>query len=339
MAWSLQLSAFSKTCRSYLGQKQSLVIMVQTIASLSAIQYELGESRKIEELDFLVNDPEKLELFRSSGLVHYCKTDLSLIEFCSRAVARTLESTRVDRNEIGFVLFVAENANTDFSLGIRPINNLLTQLGLGHALPVSIGLSDCANILTGIQMGTSLIASKMARHVLLVCVDKILSEPGKREMARQMSVLSDGAVSCMISEPGAGDFDIGLITHHNKPAQWELWSTVSEYENIYSMEKFKQLVTVGKRLLRQHGVQPKEIKKVITGNYRESISRMFVEIGGFVPEQAYFDNIPRFGHTLAGDVLINLKDYADQAPLSPGEKIFTLVDSYSSCGSFLLEKT
>ncbi|HEY0057792.1 MAG TPA: 3-oxoacyl-[acyl-carrier-protein] synthase III C-terminal domain-containing protein [Flavisolibacter sp.] len=313
--------------------------MVQTIASLSAIQYELGEFRNIDELDFLVNDPEKLELFRSSGLLHYAESELSLMELCSRAVTRTLDTATVDRKAIDFVLFVAENANTDFSLGIRQVNNLLTQLGLDHALPVSIGLSDCANILTGIQMGVSLVAAKTARNVLLVCADRILREPGKREMARQMSVLSDGAVSCVLSEPAAGDFDVGLITHHNKPSQWELWNTVSEYENIYSMEKFKQLVTVGKRSLRQHGVQPKDIKKVITGNYRESISKMFIEITGFLPEQGYFDNIPRFGHTLAGDVLINLKDYADQAQLSPGEKIFTLVDSYSSCGSFLLVKT
>lgn len=313
--------------------------MVQTIASLSAIQYELGESRRIEGLDFLVNDPEKLELFRSSGLLHYAESDLPLIGLCSRAITKTLESTPVDRSAIDFVLFVAENANTDFSLGIRPVNNLLAQLGVDHALPVSLGLSDCANILTGLQMGASLIASNMARNVLLVCVDKILREPGKREMARQMSVLSDGAVSCMISEPGAGDFDIGLITHQNKPSQWGLWNTANENENIYSMEKFKQLVTVGKRSLRQHGVQPKDIKKVITGNYRESISRMFIEIGGFVPEQAYFDNIPGFGHTLAGDVLINLKDYADKEPPNAGDKIFTLVDSYSSCGSFLLVKT
>lgn len=313
--------------------------MVQAIASLSAIQYELGEPYKIDGLDFLVNDPEKLELFRSSGLLNYAESELSVFELCSRAVTRTLDNTAVDRNVIDFVLFVAENANTDFSLGIRQVNNLLTQLGLSHALPVSVGLSDCANILTGIQMGAGLVASKMARNVLLVCADKILREPGKREMARQMSVLSDGAVSCMISEPAAGDYDIGLMTHHNNPSQWELWNTVSEYENIYSMEKFKQLVTVGKRSLRQHGVQPKDIKRVITGNYRESISKMFIEITGFVPEQGYFDNIPRFGHTLAGDVLINLKDYVDQEQPAPGEKIFVLVDSYSSCGSFLLVKT
>lgn len=313
--------------------------MLQAIASLSSVQYELGEACRIDELDFLRDDAEKLELFRSSGLEYYAKSGLPLLELCSRAIARTLEGSTVEREAIDVLLFVAENANRDFNVNIRQVNELLTSHGISQALPIGISLSDCANVLTGLQMGASLIASKMARNVLLVCSDKVLEAPGKREMARQMSVLSDAAVSCLITEAGAGDYDIGLLAHQNKPSQWELWKTVSEYENIYSMEKFKQLVMVGKRLLRKHGIQPKDVSRIITGNYRRSISEMFIEIAGFVQKQGYFDNIPRFGHTLAGDVLINLKDYTDGAKPGKGEMIFVLVDSYSSCGSFLLTKT
>ena len=310
---------------------------MQKIASLSAIHYELGDPHKIDDLDFLAGDPEKLNMYKSSGLVHYRKTDLSVIDLCFNTITKTLQHAAIEKDSIDILLFVAENANDGNRINAREANNLMLKLGLVNALPIGISLSDCANILTGLQMGASLVASGAARNVLLICVDKASPAPGAREVIGQMSVISDGAVSCIVSEPGKGDFDLSFITHKNKPSQWEMWRKPGD-ETAYSMEKFKAITKVGKRFLKQNALHPKDIKKIITGNYRESISKMFIEIAGFNEQQGYFDNIPKFGHTLAGDVFINLKDYTDQVPLNSGEQIFLLVDSYSSCGSALLIK-
>jgi 3-oxoacyl-[acyl-carrier-protein] synthase III len=310
---------------------------VQKIASLSAIHYELGDPYKIDDLDFLTGDPEKLNMYKSSGLVHYRKTDISVIDLCFNTITKTLKHAIIEKDAIDILLFVAETANSDNRINAREANNLILKLGLTNALPIAISLSDCANVLTGFQIGVSLVATKAARNVLLVCADKALQTPGAREVARQMSVLSDGAVSCIISEADKGDFDLSFITHKNKPSQWEMWNKAGDETN-YSMEKFKSIVNISKRQLKQNGLHPKDIKKIITGNYRESICKMFIEIAGFDEEQGFLDNIPKFAHTLAGDIFINLKDYSDQVPLRSGEKIFLLADSYSSCGSALLIK-
>ena len=186
-------------------------------------------------------------------------------------------------------------------------------------------------------MGAGLVAAKMAKNVLLVCFDKLPEAHVRRKMPHEMSILSDGAVSCLISEPGRGDFDILSITHKNMATQWDFFG--EESNNMYSMQKLKSLVGVTKKVLKENAIEAKDIKKVFTSNYVKSISKMFVEISGFNEEQGYYGNLERFAHTIAGDILINLKDYTDESPLQAGEKVFMLIDSFSTCGSMILTKT
>lgn len=306
------------------------------IASISAIQYELGDLIKIDELDFLVSDQEKLKMYQASGLTNYVKTNLDPMELCFTSLSKTLDQIKVEKEEIDFLIFTSENAKRDYSLGIRDANQLQIRLGLKKAQPIGVSLSECANVITGLQLGASLINAKMAKNVLLVCFDKLPEADIRRRMPHEMSILSDGAVSCMISEPGKGDFDIQSITHKNMATQWDYFGT--ESSNMYSMQKLKSLVGVTKRILKENAIETKEIKKIFTSNYATSIAKMFIEISGFKEEQGYYANIERFAHTLAGDILINLKDYVDESPLNVNEKVFMLIDSFSSCGSIILTK-
>lgn len=306
------------------------------IASLSAIQYELGDFIKIDELDFLLSDPEKLKMYQTSGLVDYVKTNLDPLELCFTSLSKTLNELEIEKDDIDVLIFISENAKRDYSIGIKDANRLQIRLGLKKALPIGISLSECANIITGIQMGASLIASKMAKNVLLVCFDKLPEADERRKMPHEMSILSDGAVSCLIAEPGRGDFDIQSIIHKNMATQWDYFG--SESSSMYSMQKFKGLVGVTKKILKENAIEAKDIKKIFTSNYVQSISKMFIEIAGFKEEQGYYGNLERFAHTLAGDILINLKDYMDESPLNADEKVFMLVDSFSTCGSIVLNK-
>ncbi len=236
---------------------------MKNIASLSAIEYQLGEPKEIDELDFLKRDSEKLQLYKTAGLVHYSESELSLLELCFQSIEKTLASSSVDRKDIEFFLYVSENATKDYCISIIDANKLLLRLGLEHAVPVGIALSDCANIITGVQMGASLVASGMASHVLLVCSDKASKEMDKRRMQSDNSVLSDGAVSCMISHAGKGDYDVKFIASRNTPSQWEAESVDKK---MYSLQKFKDITGVSKTIFKQKEVSPKEIRKIFTNN-------------------------------------------------------------------------
>ena len=309
---------------------------MESTASVSNINYELGTSLSIDGLDFLANDQEKLKMYKLSGLSNYLISDLHVLDLCYNSIIKTLKESSIPYDSIDFVIYVSENANKDYCINIRDINFLLLKIGLKNAFPIGVSLSDCANILTGIQIGASLISSRMAKKILLVSSDKVLKESSKRKMMPEMSILSDAAVSCIISEPGTGLFDIKYITNKNIPSQWEI--NREKNQTQYSMEKFKGLLNVSKQFLNMHSLKPTDIKKIITSNYLKHISKMFVEMAGFKAEQGYYENIQRFGHTIAGDVLINLKDYTETENLNPRDKIFIMADSYSSCGSCLLIK-
>lgn len=234
------------------------------------------------------------------------------------------------------VLYVSENATRGYSINIIDINKLLLRVGLNKALPIGISLSDCANIITGLEVGASMIASGMANNVLLVCSDMITGEDEKRKMERETSIFSDGAVSCILSKPGNGDFDICSLTNENLPHLWEQNSETHEHE--YSMEKFKIMHRISRAILKKNMLTPANIKKVFTSNYTLPTNKLFVKMTGCKADKGFYDNIERFGHTLAGDILINLKDFYKENILDSGDTFLSLVDSYSTCGAIVFCK-
>lgn len=309
---------------------------MKKIASLSAIEYDLGKSHNIDELDFLKNDPETLNLYKKSGANYYTASELSNIDLCANAIEKTLNTTSVKKDEIDIVLYVSENATRSYNISVIDINKLLLRFGLTKALPIGVSLSDCANIITGLQVGISMIGSGMANNVLLICSDIVTGEDEKRKMDRETSIFSDGAVSCILSKPGNGDFDICSLINENLPYLWEKNSEIHEHQ--YSMEKFKIMHRVSRSILKENTLKPTNIKKVFTSNYTLPTNKLFVKMTGCKPDKGFYDNIGRFGHTLAGDILINLKDFYKNNTLASGDTFLSLVDSYSTCGAILFCK-
>ncbi|WP_420574456.1 hypothetical protein [Kordia sp.] len=309
---------------------------MKKIASLSAIGYDLGRSQTIDTLDFLKNDPDTLEVYRKAGAKYYAASEISNIDLCASAIEKTLKETSISKDEIDVVLYVSENATRGYSISIIDANKLLLKVGLKKALPIGVSLSDCANIITGLQVGVSMIASGMANNVLLVCSDMITGEDKKRKMERETAIFSDGAVSCILSKPGNGDFDICSLNNENKPTLWEQNAETDEYE--YSMEKFKIIHRISRAILKENALKPIEIKKVFTSNYTLATNKLFVKMTGCGKDKGFYDNIGRFGHTLAGDILINLKDFYKNNEIHSGDTFLSLVDSYSTCGAIVFCK-
>ncbi|MBC8754075.1 hypothetical protein H2O64_05295 [Kordia sp. YSTF-M3] len=309
---------------------------MKKIASLSAIEYDLGKSKNIDTLDFLKNDPNQLNIYKKAGANYFAKSEISSIELCFNAIEKTLNATSVKKDEIDVVLYVSENATRGYRINVIDINKLLLRAGLHKALPIGISLSDCANIITGLQVGVSMIASGMANNVLLVCSDMITGEDEKRKMDRDTSIFSDGAVSCMLSKPGNGDFDICSVINENSPSLWAKNSETHEHE--YSMEKFKIIHRISRAILKENTLTAANIKKVFTSNYSLPTNKLFLRMAGCKPDKGFYDNIGRFGHTLAGDILINLKDFEKDNTINSGDTFLSLVDSYSTCGAIVFCK-
>ncbi|HBL30876.1 MAG TPA: hypothetical protein DD490_28920 [Acidobacteria bacterium] len=307
------------------------------LGSLLGLAGELGEIRPIDQVDFLADDPRALELYRLAGLEHHAASDLRSVDLARASVQKTLDLAGVAPGEIDFLLYLGESHERDEVVQADEVNELLRATGLTAAYPIGLALSQCANLVTGLRVASSLLLSGAARRVMVVSVDKAPKRPGGRRMRPEMSVRSDSAVSCLVVPPGAGAFDLLGIVQENAPEQRQLAEAARPGDLQMEMGKFRNVRTVAKRLLAQTGLEPARFRRVITNNYNREIARTFVGLSGFPAELGFYDNIPRLAHAVAGDLLINLRDLADSGGLEPGDHVFLLTDSISSTSAFCVE--
>ena len=305
------------------------------MASISAISYELGALRPIDELDFLQDDPRKLELFKIGGFRNYAHSDLSMRELGYAAAVNTLRNAGVDGRELGVCLYVAESFDRDETANSLEVNRLLVDLDLGHTVPINVSISNCANIMSALRLATALIAVGDTQHVLIVSVDKASRRYGGRRMFQDMSIKSDISVSCLVSGPGKGRFGIRYLKLNNAAAliEAELLDSAS-----YAMEKFKGIRRAGKEARNCLALRPTDFAKVVTNNYSREVIKMFVELCGFPRECGSFTNVGRFAHAVAGDVLINLQDLEDEGAFQPGDLIFLMADSITAASVLCLQR-
>ena len=73
-----------------------------------------------------------------------------------------------------------------------------------------------------------------------------------------------------------------------------------------------------------------DFTRIITNNYSREVSKMFTELCGFRKEAGWFENIARFAHAVAGDVLINLTDLEMSGGIHAGDRLFLMADSIAA---------
>ena len=304
-----------------------------SIASLGSIAYELGQLKPIEELDFLKDNQQKLELYRMAGFGHYAESELSMRELAYKSATKTLKASGVDFEQVGICIYVAESNNRDEVVNSAEVNKLLMDLELKNTFPIHVSISDCANIVSALRVAGSIIKAGEAKCILLVSADKAPRRTNGRMMFREMSIKSDIALSCLIFPPGEGSYDIIYISQHNTPVQ----VTVTD-SSEYAITKFKDIRNQANRLRKLLDMQPSDYSRIITNNYSLEVTKMLVQLCGFKPEKGYFDNIKRFAHAVAGDVLINLEDLKSEHSIPVGDKLLLMSDSITTSSFVVLKK-
>lgn len=293
---------------------------------LSGVNYELGEIRDIATLEYFKSDPAQLDKYYKMGMKSYSFCAKPTIELAYYSIAKTLKDAAVDPLTVDTLLFVSEHRGQDRKFGSNEVNELIRLLGMHNAYGIGMSLSDCANILMGIQMARALIASGQSKNVMVVCAHKYGDKPDDRLMEMDVSVCSDGAVSALVTDT-PGDYLILGLEHGKYPASDRNGPPLEK-----SMKKIKTLRSLTKALLEQTHLKTSDIGTIHINNYFE-LSMIFIESCGFDPSRGFYGNLARNGHVLAGDTLINLKDEENQ--YKKDQKILLLADgpfaSFAAC--------
>lgn len=80
-----------------------------------------------------------------------------------------------------------------------------------------------------------------------------------------------------------------------------------------------------------------QVSRVFNNNVLLPIKSQKDILAGFKNPQMFLDNVPRIGHCLACDSLINFCDYADPRKLAAGERFVFQADGNGCCAMSLLQ--
>jgi 3-oxoacyl-[acyl-carrier-protein] synthase III len=308
-------------------------------AFVHAPAYAVGPLESIENIVELQQDREVLENMRALGVDTYGRHDGSPFDLARRAIAQSLEKADVSGADLDAVVYVT-TAYASTNKPWRPyaygaeIRELVREFGAVRASPYLISLSQCVNLIAGLQVAANLVLLGNARTVLVFAADCI-AEGFSRIVDPKVSVISDAAASCVVtSRPGG--YEIERIVDH---VDWSMLDLNPEQDfSQYFKRTAEGVKSVCQKLYAAASAQPSDFEQLLTNNVNFSVTRMLAVQSGFDRARIHSENIGRFAHCDSSDVLINLAEY-DAAPRAEGSgRVMLLTSAPYMWGAVALQR-
>lgn len=256
----------------------------------------------------------------------------SHVEMAVHAARAVLEETGTDPADVGLVLYAGAlvssaaaasapppagsllNLTSVPDLFRYPASMLHDALDLEHATVTGIGQQGCAAMFTAIQVGrAALLTDPRLERVLCVGSDR-LPDGVPRDII--FNLVSDGAAAVLLGRNTPSNSI--LATHTvSKPMLYGDASLDAEVIAAY----FPTAARAIDETLARAGMALDDITLIIPHNV--SLRSWEILLGMLrVPREKLFTaNIPRLGHTMSADNLINLRDAQDSGLLRAGDKL------------------
>lgn len=307
---------------------------------LGGISYQTGEEHDIEEIPELQADQEVLENLLALGLEKYAVSKQSPLQLARRCVEQTLEKTGVDRAEVGAVIF----ATTGLAVASKPwqplrygneLGELIIDLGLTRAFPLWVSLGECTNMSSALAVASDMVRAGRIRNAIVILADCV--GPGySRIVAPNITVLSDAAVSCLVSDSPSEYEIIGVHQY----ADWKMLKTdpYAQFTEFFRGTA-AGVKTVAEQLMQTLGKKPEDFAALLINNAGLTVARIFSEQTGIPVNKIFIDNIARYAHCDAADNFINLHDYALKGTMKAGELYLLVASAPHQWGAAALRKT
>lgn len=310
-------------------------------AFLGGIAYETGEPRDIEEIPELKADEEVLENLLALGCEKYAVYNGSPMEMAKRCVARTLEKTGVNPQDVGAVVY----ATTAYAASSKPwkplrygdeIAALILELGLTRAHPLWVSLAQCTNLTAALRVAGDMVRCNEAQNVIVILADCV-GEGYSRLVAPNITIMSDAAVTCLVTSDPKSEYEILGVQQY---ADWEM-SRTDPYKSFtkYFKGTANGVKNVSNAIYQQLGLKASDFKALMMNNASLSVTRVFSEQTGVPVTKIFTENIPKFAHCDAADNLINLHDYALKGTTEPGDLFLLLASAPYIWGASVVRKT
>lgn len=301
---------------------------------LNEIIYSFEKCNDISLLKDEIGDT-KLEEYRSNGVSEFYISDKELVSTAEKLLSDFFKLELIDPEDVDHVIFVSDTfENYDIGIDLPSISKLLNKFDMQETTYSKINGAQCANLALAFMTGISHIKSSFYDNILIVSIEsKFGKNLSNYIMSPEMSVLSDSGILLWISESNCQlEVEVLDVKMHSDHEQW-LINPIEQFQK-YSVNKIK----LYKKIARwSNKIVDLKSSTIIFNNYFHHILKMFSGVFRVNREQIYSRNISRFGHTEAGDVFINLKDYLEETQVK-NQEIVLVSDSPASCFGIALKK-
>ncbi|MCQ4083518.1 hypothetical protein NGB36_23705 [Streptomyces sp. RB6PN25] len=274
---------------------------------LSAICYEHGEPRPVSELG---DEAAQLTL-PDSGLADYLVSDREIWDMAAAVCERSLAKSPGPPD---LLVYVSENDRSPAA----SLEKIARRLGLSTIAYLAVCGYGCGNMIPALQMAKDALYSGRHDRVLLVLADRAPDK--ERMMLSGLSVLSDGAVSCLVTrelEQSAGShFKVGAMT-----TRTDIGPDGKATAEPGLLSIIKLAVDGLADIAAQDDGKPDDVRYLVFGNYRITSQKFLASAMGFPAERLLLGQVGELGHCFSADCLVTLVQSAAGGRLELGDRI------------------
>jgi 3-oxoacyl-[acyl-carrier-protein] synthase-3 len=311
---------------------------------IRAISYAFPAGlRTLEELErdgLLESSAEMLGRFGFAS-VHVAERE-SPFELAETAARKLLEENGIDPLSVDLLIYAGPQGPTAFSTrpsdaecvaGVRtqgrfryPGTRLQHALGLEAATVFGMDQLACTTLFSAVRVAAALCTAEQIERVLCVSSEFFPADAGREAI---FNCTSDAAVALLV-ERATDKNRVRASAQVTKGFYWDAPALENEIVASY-FPTFKHVV---EETLRRAGWQRADVDIVVPHNVSRRSWEILLRLVDLPPARLWDRNIPRHGHTLAGDNFINLSDALAAGEARPGDKALLFSYGYGAhwCG-------
>jgi 3-oxoacyl-[acyl-carrier-protein] synthase-3 len=200
---------------------------------------------------------------------------------------------------------------------------LQASLGIPDAAVIGVAQLACNTFQAALRVAKALVlAEPSVREVLCVASDRF---PAAAQREIVYNLMSDGACAAIVSREAAAN-KILACAQITRGAYWD--GTASHDQLIAAYFPLARQVILD--ALAQAGLAIGDLDHFIPHNLNRKSWEILARIVGIPLAKIYTDNIPRIGHVVASDNVINFLDARDAGRIKRGDKVALFVMGFGA---------
>lgn len=309
----------------------------QTSVGVAAIEYVLGrETVSVDELEArgLLDTPAVR--MREFGFRCVRVSRQSQHELAFEAAGQLIENSHTDPRTIDAIYYVGATPDSHAVMNGDPRSafhypaaQLQYELEMTRAIALGVSQAGCAGMMAAVTLARNfLLSNQFAERVLCVSSD-VLPAGSRREMI--YNVVSDGACALLV-EKGSSTNRIMGYRQITKGYYWDFLHKKNEIAAAY----FPTARTIIRDCLGSCGLEWPALARIVPHNVSLRSWEILLALLGVSSEKLFADNIAKFGHVIAADNWMNLRDVSNDGGLASGDKVLLFTFGFGANWSCMI---